>query len=70
MWTCGDVNGYHYEIKHYQAPSEDYGIDGGKISKLYISKNRKAYACYDRGWDLRPDEEVKPLYDMLLILFN
>ena len=26
----------HYWVKHYEEPSETYGINGGRISKLMI----------------------------------
>ncbi len=29
----------HYWVKHYEEPSEEYGINGGKISKLMIKIN-------------------------------
>ena len=29
----------HYWVKHYEEPSEKYGINGGKISKLMIKIN-------------------------------
>ena len=41
MWETGTitVNGkeYKFECKHYEQPSADYGIDGGRISKLAIA---------------------------------
>ena len=37
MWTKGESNGMKYEVKHYDQGSE-WGIDGGRISKLYIGK--------------------------------
>lgn len=27
----------HYWVKHYEEPSETYGINGGRISKLMIN---------------------------------
>lgn len=47
MWSEGtigipdskDKNKYtvcHYWVKHYEEPSEVYGLNGGKISKLTI----------------------------------
>lgn len=38
MWAEGSIkienSIFHYWVKHYEEPSEDYGIDGGRISKL------------------------------------
>ena len=44
----------HYWVKHYEEPSEEYGINGGKISKLMIKINDETVCNYDRGWDIRP----------------
>ena len=51
MWKQGaigvkDENGrmvsVNYWIKHYEEPSEEYGISGGRISKLMLSSLRTA----------------------------
>ena len=44
----------HYWIKHYEEPSEIYGINKGKISKLEIRIKDNTVCSYDRGWDLKP----------------
>ena len=41
MWGHGTSNGYEYWVKYYESGSE-YGINGGKISKLSIRKGGKA----------------------------
>ncbi|MGN0269417.1 MAG: hypothetical protein ACI4CX_01850 [Candidatus Weimeria sp.] len=62
MWNKGEltVNGriYKYCIKHYDEPSE-YGIMGGKISKLEIrTADDNILTCnYDRGWDLKAKDK-------------
>ena len=38
-----------YSMKHFEAPSE-YGIDGGRISKLSIEIGDIERIGYDRGW--------------------
>lgn len=48
----------HYWVKAYETGSE-FGIDGGKISKLTIKIDGKTVANYDRGWDIEPDENDK-----------
>ena len=51
MWKQGaigvkDENGrmvsVNYWIKHYEEPSEEYGISGGRISKLMLRSLRTA----------------------------
>ena len=79
-----DSYGYHVEIKVYDQPSE-YGIQGGRISKLEIVDNRyprKEYGwegvrvSYDRNWDISltlqtPDPLcVKDVYFLVVDLFN
>ena len=46
----------HYWVKAYDEGSE-YGIDGGKISKLTITIDGNKVVNYDRGWDIEPDED-------------
>ncbi len=45
----------HYWAKVYEEGSE-YGINGGKISKLSIQIDGKTVVNYERGWDIEPDE--------------
>ena len=52
MWAYGKINGFEYQIKYFTEDS-DYGINDGKISKLYL-KGGKGWAFYDRGWDCPP----------------
>lgn len=52
MWAYGKINGFEYQVKYFTEGS-DYGINGGKISKLWI-KGTEGKAYYDRGWDLEP----------------
>ena len=72
-WTTHKItteNGKNYrvDIKHYELPSDEYGIDGGRISKLSIqdTATREILANYDRGWDVQPAEEIRPLYELVL----
>ncbi len=61
-----------YAVKHYDAGS-DYGINGGKISKLEMRINGKIVALYDRGWVHRPDENdhaIMSAYSNLLHSHN
>ncbi len=57
----------HYLLKAYDEPSE-YGINGGKISKLLIERNGVTTCNYDRGWDVKPQDELTNI--ALCILLN
>lgn len=50
----------HYWVKHYEEPSETYGINGGRISKLMIKVDGVITANYDKGWDVEPAEDDMP----------
>ena len=56
MWSNGVIDGCWFEVKHYEEGSQ-YGINGGRISKLHITKGNEEMACYDRGWDVPPKTE-------------
>lgn len=46
---------FHFWVKRHEETSE-YGIGGGRISKLTITNERtgKEVVNYDRGWDIQP----------------
>lgn len=60
MWKEGSlrVNGdiFHYWMKQYEEGSQ-FGIDGGRISKLMLKRNDKIVYNYDRGLDVAPVDE-------------
>jgi len=69
-WYVGRAGDYHFEALVFTEPSQ-YGIDGGQVSKLYVwagpkRKRGKALVVYERGWELEPDEEVRPVVEMLV----
>ena len=78
MWSEGtigipdaaDKNKYtvcHYWVKHYDEPSEIYGLNKGRISKLMIKINGTVAANYDRGWDIEPaDPDTQLALEILL----
>ena len=35
----------------------EWGIDGGRISKLTLKRDGKEVCNYDRGWDIEPEDE-------------
>ena len=57
MWKEGTVrvNGeiFHYWMKQYEEGSE-FGINGGRISKLTIKRSGREVYNYDRGEDIVP----------------
>ena len=70
MWAEGTVNGYECWVKHYWEGSE-YGIDGGRISKLTIRKDGKEIYNYDRGLEFdNLDANGKEVYAKLLKQYN
>ena len=71
MWVEGSIKVgdsiFHYWVKHYEVPSEEYGIDGGRISKLMLKRNGEIAYNYDRGPDIEPvDEETALAFSILL----
>lgn len=76
MWREGTIGipkkdgGYkvvHYSVKVYEEGSQ-FGINGGKISKLTLKMDGVIIANYDRGWDIEPTCEESNL--ALCILLN
>jgi len=70
MWKEGSIKVYssifHYWLKVYDEGSQ-YGIEGGKISKLMLKRDGKTVCNYDRGWDIEPvDEETQLAYEILV----
>ena len=45
----------HFHVKFFEEGSE-FGINGGRISKLTIKIDGETKVLYDRGWDIEPDE--------------
>ena len=74
-WITGttDFDGereLRFQAKVFEEPSEDYGINGGKISKLEIRIGKEIIANYDRGWDIEVSEEAQAFYESILAQFN
>ena len=71
MWDKGNINGYEWHVKHYDEANEELGINGGKISKLFIYKGDKAVVSYDREWIKKPATNIaKDIFNMLVYRFN
>lgn len=75
MWSKGNLlipteNGEkicHYQIKHFAEPSEDYGLEGSRISKAEIRIDGKTTLLYDRGWSVEPEDEATQLALLVLM---
>ena len=62
---------FHYWAKHYEESSEDYGINGGRISKLMLKRNGKIVYNYDRGLDIEPaDKQTETALAILMKEYN
>ena len=55
--TDGKSTSVHYWVKHYENPSK-YGINNGRISKLMLKIDGTVVANFDRGWDIKPQNEA------------
>ena len=66
----GKYTDCHYWVKHYEEPSEIYGINGGRISKLMIKVDGVITANYDRGLDVEPAEDDMPTWMACCILLE
>ena len=70
MWSQGTENGYTYWVKYHEEGSE-FGINGGRISKLQINRDGRTVVSYERGWDIEPkSDEDKVFFSKLLSDFN
>lgn len=74
MWKEGVIlinhHGYRYRVKYFEEGSQ-YGIDGGRISKLMIKRGGEIVCNYDRGWDMQPvDEDTEKALAILLYDYN
>ena len=71
MWKEGRIKVYdsvfHYWMKQYDEGSQ-FGIDGGRISKLMLKRDGIIVCNYDRGWDIEPTCKEAEL--ALCILLN
>lgn len=69
---------YDFEAKSFDNPSI-FGIEKGRVSKLALklrsSKGSGNWFTgvevnYDRGWDIEPNENVKPYFDAVMELLE
>lgn len=74
LWREGALKvkntSFRYWAKVYDQGSE-YGIYGGRVSKLMIKQNDKIVCNYDRGWDVEPTDATAQLaLEILLHEYN
>ena len=74
MWSKGsiEIDGtkVQYWVKHFEDGSE-WGIDGGRISKLECRADGKMLLHYERGWDMEPETELGyRAYAILTKMYN
>lgn len=74
MWKEGTLGVkkdiFHYWVKQYEEPSQ-FGIEGGRVSKLMLKRKGQIVCNYDRGWDTRPvDENTEIALRILLKDYN
>lgn len=68
-WVRGRIGKYSFSAKVYGAPSAQYGIDKGRVSKLSIREEagKRPVVNYDRGWDIRPEgKRVEKIFRKIL----
>ena len=59
-----------YWVKHFEEGSE-WGIDGGRISKLECRADGKMLLHYEREWDMEPETELGyRAYAIMMKLYN
>lgn len=64
MWQRGMWGQYRYEAQVFDEPSR-HGIAGGRISRLRLWRGSALVANFDRGWDIRPTFNIRPLLEWL-----
>ena len=70
-YEYGRMVSVSYWIKHYEEPSEEYGISGGRISKLMLKQDGRVVYNYDRGVDVEPQTpEAEKALAILLHEYN
>lgn len=67
-WVKGTIGTYTFEAVVFDEGSS-YGIDEGRVSKLWVwgdEGRRNEIFAYDRGWDRKPKDAHKVLFQALL----
>lgn len=62
---------FEYLIKAYEEPSEEFGLNSGRISKLTIKRGNKVVYNYDREPDIEPvDAATVKVLNTLIHKYN
>lgn len=62
---------FHYWAKQFEEPSNEYGINGGKVSKLMLKRDGEIAYNYDRGIDIAPaDEDTETALAIIMKEYN
>ncbi len=74
MWTKGRMqigkNTVRWEVKHFDEGSI-FGINEGRISKLWIAINGEPEVMYERGWCQKPKSAIaKKVFKQLMEKYN
>lgn len=68
-WVRGTFQGFTFTAKVYGSPSEEYGIGGGKVSKLTIRDDKNTEVVnFDRGWDIKPGSKFLDTITSAIVL--
>lgn len=66
----GGLQPHHFWVKSFEKASK-YGIEGGRISKLFIKRGSEVVCSYDRGWGIKPkDKAAKQAMAILMADYN
>lgn len=61
-WVCGTLSGHRFDALVFpeHAENPDHELGDSRISKLWVQRlaDRATVVNFDRGWDVRPTNEV------------
>lgn len=64
-WFTGEYDNLTFQAKVFDEGS-DYGINEGRISKLWVRCNGVTVLEYERGWSIKPITEFKALCEDII----
>lgn len=71
IWKFGRVDDYKFEAMVFEEPSEEFGINGGRISKLFLkNKEGELVGSYERRPDIVPKGKDKKVWDEIVKFFE
>lgn len=73
-WCSGFCGRYQFEAKLFDIGS-CFGINGGRVSKLYMQPRKEGGSdcdiiSYDRGWDIKPNDKNRNTYEAIMELLE